>query len=371
MHHSCHRNRSFFVVLFFIVVLVISSASPSFCAKKKVVPAVQVQKIVEKEIQPFLEFIGHIETLQDVDLKARASGYIESVDFREGTKVTEGQSMFQIDAKTYQAEVNIAEAEVDQAVAELKKEQTMVSRMKKVIKGGVSEKDKDIAKNNVLLAKAKLKKAKANLDKARLQLSYTKVAAPISGRAGKSNYSKGSLIGPNSKPLVRIVQTDPVRAVFSVSELQLSEAQQARRESRSKRVIRLKLADGSIYSHDGSLEFLDIEVDERTGTIPVMTIFPNPEGSLVPGQFITVMVGDKAASTAPLVPQQAVMQDKEGSYVFVVDKDNIARIRRISLGVTSGINWVVEKGLEPGELVVINGIQKVEPDKVVTPSLIN
>ncbi|WP_319777872.1 efflux RND transporter periplasmic adaptor subunit [Maridesulfovibrio sp.] len=346
-------------------------STPVSAAKKKAPkapPSVVVHTITEQEINPYQEFVGRIEAMQAVAIQARVQGYLEEVAFREGSMVDAGQLLYKIEPDVYRAKVNVNRAKRSKCEAALTKAQQYYKRIKTVKRGGVSAADRDTAESDLLQAKANLQEAQANLNQSNLDLSYTTITSPIRGRIGKTSYTKGNLVSSSSGTLARIVQIDPIRATFSISENMLAAAQQFRHEPRNSKVIKLRMSGDRVYPLTGVLEFLDNEVDRTTGTVAVRAVFPNPDGLLVPGQYVTVLVGVSKPQKKAVVPQAAVLEDKDGKYVFVVDGNKIVQQKRIKIGIAKDTQWAVESGLLPGESVIVSGIQKVRPGMEVNPS---
>ncbi len=350
---------------------IILSGIPAFGAKKdskKAPPSVVVQTISEQEINPYQEFVGRIEAIQSVAIQARVQGYLEEVDFKEGSMVKADQLLYKIEPDIYQARVNVNQAKKTKADAALQKAQQYFNRIKTVKRGGVSAADRDTAQSDLLQARANLQEAEANLHQSMLDLGYTTITSPIKGRIGKTSFTKGNLVSSGSGTLARIVQVDPIRAVFSISENLLPRAIEFRKKPRDSKAIKLRLAGDKTYPFNGTLEFLDNEVDCTTGTVAVRAVFPNPDGLLVPGQYVTVLVGSSESRKMVVVPQAAVLEDKQGKYVFVVDGDLVVQQKRITIGAAKNTNWSVESGLIHGESVIVSGIQKVRPGMKVNPS---
>lgn len=335
-------------------------------------PAVTVAHITAKEVNPPAEFVGRIEAVQAVDLRARVRGYLKEARFQEGAYVHAGDLLYVIDQADYQARVAADEAAVAKARANLDKADKYLKRLQTVRSGGVSATDLENAESDVAQNRAALQEAEAMLSQSRINLGYTTITAPISGRIGKNAYAKGSLVGTNSEALARIVQVDPIRAVFSISENQLPEMQREAlakpaEELKKSRVIQLRLPNGEVYPRAGRPDFMDNEVDTSTGTIAFRAVFDNPDGYLVPGQYVTVLLSMTNPEKMPVVPQAAVLEDREGRYVFVVGPDNKVQQRRIETGETLGTEWAVESGLVVGETIVVQGIQQVRPGLEVRP----
>ncbi len=356
---------------FFLVLGVSASALAAPPAGRSAPPpVVTVAPVAEQEVNPPTDHVGRIEAIQAVDLRARVEGFIEQVKFREGGKVQAGDVLYLIEQAPYKAKVNESEAKVADAEASLTKARQYLQRLKTVRSGGVSATDLEAATSTELKAKALLQEAKAGLEQAELDLGYTVIKAPISGRIGRTAYTKGNLVGPNTGALARIVQLDPIRAVYSMSENELINPALARNGScaedpRNRIVPRIQLPGGKVYPTAGRLDFIDNQVDAGTGTIAVRAVFDNPDGFLLPGQYVNVLIRCSEGTRRPVVPQSAVQEDRDGRYVFVVDGENKAQKRRIKTGAAIGTNWAVESGLMAGETLIVQGVQKVKPGQAV------
>ncbi len=336
-------------------------------------PGVVVIQVKEVAVNPPVEYAGRVEAVQAVDLRARVEGFLEKVAFQEGSVVKAGDLLYIIEQAPYQAAYDQALAVVAEARALTKRTKQYLQRLQSVKTGGISASDLEAANSANQQAEARLEEANASLVKARLNLGYSTIHAPISGRIGPTAYTKGNLVGPGSGRLARIVQMDPVRVVYAMSETDLAEVRMAEKGSstqtylRERFIPRLRLPNGQMYSRDGRIAFIDNQMDPGTGTIAVRAVFDNPEEMLLPGQYVTVLVSLKEAKRRPLVPQSAVMEDRDGRYVFVVDSSNTVQVRRIKTGAAVQDRWVVESGLSDGETVVVQGVQKAVPGQKVNP----
>ncbi len=331
---------------------------------------VTVEAVAEQEVNPPTDYVGRVEAIQAVDLRARVEGFIEQVKYREGASVQAGDLLYLIEQAPYKAKVNEAAAKVVEAEASLTKARQYLQRLQSVRSGAVSETDLEAAVSTELMARALLQQAKASLEQSELDLGYTVIKAPISGRIGRTTFTKGNLVGPSAGALARIVQLDPIRVVYSMSENDFVNARLAREGScaddlDNRLVPRIQMPGGQMYPVAGRLDFVDNEVDAATGTIAVRAVFDNPDGILLPGQYVNVVVRCSAGKRLPVVPQSAVQEDREGRYVFIVDVDNRVQQRRIETGVAVGTNWAVESGLMTGETIIVQGVQKVRPGQIV------
>jgi len=333
-------------------------------------PLVTVAPVTLQDVNPPVEYVGHVEAIQAVDLRARVEGFLEKVNFKEGNFVHEGDLLYVIEHAIYQANVNADRARVAEAQAALTRAQQYLKRVQTVRSGGVSASDVDNAVAQELQAKAQLQEARAALERSELDLGYTTVTAPISGRIGRTAYTRGNLVGPNTGALARIIQLNPIRVAYSIGENDLSAVQTALKDASQHLknpllVPRIRLADGTDYKSAGKIDFVDNEVDARTGTIAVRAVFQNSGGLLLPGQYVTVLVTKSKSRMLPVVPQSAVQEDREGPYVLVVDDQSRVLQRRIKTGPSIDTQWAIESGLNKGELIIVQGVQKVHPGQKV------
>ena len=239
-------------------------------------------------------------------------------------------------------------------------------RLQSAGQGSVPEKDIEAAQRNVDNFLAQLVSAKANLDLAEIDLNYTTVRAPMSGRVTKKNYSVGDYVGPNSGTIATIVKFDPIRVVCSMSEVEYLNLMEQSGSSPEK-IFRpaLRLPNGSLYPGEGKWDFAGTEIDPSTGTIALRSRYSNPDGLLIPGGYVTVVLSPVKGEKRPFVPQAAVSENREGSYVYIVGEDNLVEMRFIRKRSVFGTDWIVEEGINPGEIVIVEGIQKVRPGQKV------
>jgi len=335
-------------------------------------PLVEVEVVSSREVSAVEEYVGHVEAVEKVDLRARVEGFIEQMKFKEGDFVKKGQILYVIERAPYEAKVSEAEAKVAQARANLDRAQKRLKRLRSARPESVPATQMDSAIADESSARAQLMAALAELNLSRINLSYTVIRAPIAGRIGKSAYTRGNLVNSSSGPLATVVKIDPIRVLYWVSEREISGLLATLRKNVGKAEsdpikVRLRLADGREYPFSGKMDFIDNKVDPSTGTIAVRAIFPNKEGILVPGQYVTVLVAKKASQRVPVVPQRAVMEDRKGSYVLVINQENKVSVRRVKTGTIIDGAWAIEQGLSPGERIIVEGVHKVRPGQVVKP----
>ena len=334
-------------------------------------PVVGVMPVGVQDVAPSSEFVGRVEAVNAVDIRARVEGFVEARRFDEGQYVRAGQDLFLIEKAGYEATLSSARASLAGAQATLRDAEGRLRRNQELRRtDAVSqaaleeiEAARDLARANVMTAEASVRQAELNL-------SYTRISAPISGRIGRAAFAVGSLVGPSSEPLARIVQMDPIRVVFSVSDRTILEARAAaaglsKEEIAKGFVPRLRLSSGVDYPTEGEIEFFGNELDPRTGTIPVRARFANPDALLVPGQFVTVVVRPAQSHRRPVAPIGAVQLDRDGRFVLLLDADNKVALRRIRVGAQIGQYWVAEDGLNGGESLIVEGFQNARPGAVV------
>lgn len=361
------------------------SSGPLAAQESKAPPTVQTAKIATQDVTRTANFVGRIEAIQQVDIHPRVEGFISSVNFTEGGMVKTGQLLFTIDPSTYEAALENAKAAVEQAEAALASAQAQqtktelqyerTAQLRKT--GTVSQAQmddataaRDAAVASVQQAQAAISAAKAQQLSAQINLDYTKISSPIDGQIGKAAQTVGNLVSANSAALATIVQTNPIRVAFAVSDvdyLKVIEAMNTGQAALDNFIPRIKLADGSIYPHPGKISFANNVVDASTGTITVRADFENPERLLVPGQFVNVIVQVGQPESLPFVPGSAVLQDVNGAYVFVVGEGNKAEERRIKTAQRTPAGWAVTDGLKVGDEIIVGGLQRVSNGIVVNP----
>jgi len=334
-------------------------------------PAVGVMTVPIMDVSPKSEFVGRVEAMNAVDIRARVQGFIEARLFAEGQEVRERQDLFIIEDGAYEAALSAARAGLAGAQAALRDAEGRLQRNQELRRTqAVSQAALEEIQAARDTAQANAMAAEASVRQAELNLSYTIIRAPIAGRIGTAAFAVGSFVGPSSGAMARLVQVDPIRVVFSVSDrvlLDLREgAGNAGKEEISKSFIpTLRLSNGRDYSENGEIEFVGNELDARTGTLPVRARFANPDAVLVPGQFVTIVIRSATPRSRPVVPVGAVQLDREGRFVLVLDGDGKVALRRIRTGSQIEQNWTVEEGLEGGESLIVQGFQNARPGGAV------
>lgn len=338
-------------------------------------PEVLVAGVARKDVPVVVEGIGTTAGTVDAQIRAKIQGYLLTRNYVEGSFVKAGDLLFKIDPRPYQASYDQAKGELARAEAAYKKTQLDVARDTPLAKeGAVSQKELDDSIQANEANKASVFASKANLEKAKLNLDWTAIVSPVEGVAGIANAQIGDLIMENTV-LTSVSQVDPIKVLFPVSEkmyLRFAERiQQAAANPNGERPgrpeLELILADGTLHAHKGRAALPDRQVDVKTGTITLVSYFPNPGNVLRPGQYAKVRATIEVLHDALLVPQRAV-QELQGVYqVAVVEPDNTIAVRMVKPGLRIGNQWVITSGLNPGEQVVVEGLQKVRSGVVVSP----
>jgi membrane fusion protein (multidrug efflux system) len=338
-------------------------------------PEVQVLTLAAEEVPLAPTYVGRTTPDRSVELRARVTGILLDRPYKEGVPVKEGDLLFTIDPREFQAAVDSAKAKVAQAEAQVARTAGDLKRTEPLAKAGAaSQADLDAAIASSLAANADRDAAKAALVKAELDLSFTIIKAPFSGLVSKSSADPGTLISPSLGTLATIDRVDPISVEFTVSEAELVRwraeiaAGRMRSPGNDHLLLKARLVDGSELPETGHLAFRDVRIRPETGTALINATFPNPEGRLRAGQFIRVTVTGAIGVGYVLVPQAAVLQSPTGANVYVVDKDGKAESRKVVMGSWFGDRWEVRQGLQAGDQLIVDGLQKVRPGQPVKAS---
>ena len=340
-------------------------------------PAVEVTAVAMEAIASEFEFVARTRASEDTEIRARITGSIIERNFAEGQVVQEGDLLYRIDPRPYQAAQNVAKAELSQARAAVEVARRNLTRGEELAPNGyISDAEMDKLRGESEGALAKVEAAEAALEQATINLDFTEIRAPFTGTAGRSQLSIGDLVNPSAGALVTLVQLDPMLADFDVNEQALAEnmkANQARITQGLEVLVytpRLRLVTGDEYIHPGEIDYASNRINPSTGTVTVTAKFSNPETMLFPGQFVRIILQRGDAEMRLMIPQPSVLEDMQGRYVYIVDPAATVVRKNVTLGSRQGINWVVESGLEEGDRVIVNGIQKVRPGIKVVPSAV-
>jgi multidrug efflux system membrane fusion protein len=340
---------------------------------------VSVAAVGESDITAWDEFSGRLEAVERVDLRARVAGAVQSVHFREGALVRKGDLLFTIDPAPYAAEAERAEAQAAAAQARLAHAQSELARARRLWEeSAIAQREVEERVNAEREAGANLRATQAQLQGARLNLGYTQVRAPVAGRIGKLEVTPGNLVaaGPGAQVLATLVSVSPIYASFESDEQVILRALKDMPGGSSARALieRIPVQMGTAAMSDtpyhGKLQLIDNQVDAKSGTIRVRAAFDNQDGTLIPGQFARVRMGQARTNRAVLVSERAIGTDQEKKFVLVVGAGNKAEYREVTLGAPAAGLRVVQSGLKAGERIVVNGLQRVRPGAVVQPELV-
>jgi membrane fusion protein (multidrug efflux system) len=313
-----------------------------------------------KPIAQSLDFVGRVEAVNRVEIKARVTGYLEAVLFKEGDLIKEGDPLYRIEKGLFQAAVEQAQGALERSKASKVLTVVQLQRAETLLKTNAGTAvARDQAQAADQQADGQIMTDEANLSTAKINLGYTDIVAPISGKIGRTNVTKGNVIGPDSGSLTMIVSQDPMYVTFPVSQREFLRAQEAGRQVDIKNIkVQLRFADGSIYKQEGQINFVDVTVDRTTDTVLVRATFANPSGGLIDGQLVRVALESGKPEEKVVIPQAALIADQEGIYVFVVE-DGKAAIKRVKTGGENGTGVVIDQGLSGGEQVIVEGLQGV------------
>ncbi|MEA4861734.1 MAG: efflux RND transporter periplasmic adaptor subunit [Victivallaceae bacterium] len=334
------------------------------CEKQKVketpVPTVVVAPAESGRAADCLQVIGQVVADQEVALIARVNGFLEQRNFREGEVVKKGTLLYLIEPDQYKADVDSATAALARAKASAANAEVEEARQKELWeKQAASKKDYDNAHTRALEASANVKVCAASLEQAQLNLSYTKITAPFDGRMGLTLFDVGDMVGPESGPLDNIVSITPARVKFKLNEAMLLRLNDNRlNKSGSSLLVRLFFSDGSEYNQTGNIAYWDNRVSSTTGTIEIQALFPNEEGVLVPGMNVRVSLESADSPPVVLVPAEAVQEDQLGFFVYLVEAGKAVR-REVSTGDTVRGKTVIYSGVNIGDQVVVEGLQRI------------
>jgi len=343
------------------------------CSKEVPPPAPQVAQVTAVTIEPrdapvIYDFVGQTQSSREVEIRARVDGFLEKRVYTEGALVREGQTLFLMDRKPFEAALQQARGELAQQQARLEVAAANLARVKPLAEqNAVSRKDLDDAVGNERTTRAAVLTAQGSERQAELNLSYATITTPLTGLSSFAKTQEGAFINASNNLLTTVAQLDPMWVNFSVSEnqhLRLREAVskgQIKVPPHGQFDVELVLADGSVFQNRGKISFADPSFSKETGTFLVRATFANAKGTLKPGQFVRVHVRGATRPNAILVPQRAVQQGAKSHFVWVVGKDGKAEQRAIGTGQWSGDDWVIEQGLTAGEQVVVDGAIRVGP----------
>jgi multidrug efflux system membrane fusion protein len=344
-----------------------SNAQPAPAAAAPRAMPVSVATVTESDVAIWDEFSGRLEAIERVDIRSRVSGALQSAHFREGAMVKQGDLLITIDPAPYAAEVDRAEAQVVAAQARVTYTKSEQERARRLWEdSAIAQRELDERVNAQREAQANLRGAQAALQSARLNLGYTRVRAPVAGRVGRLEVTVGNLVasGPGAAVLTTLVSVSPIYASFEADEQIVS---RALRSELSRIPVQMGTAATADTPYKGQLQLVDNQVDAKSGTVRLRAVFDNKDGTLLPGQFARLRMGHAKSSAALLISERAIGTDQSKKFVMVVGEDNKAQYREVTLGASANGLRIVTAGLQPGERIVVNGLQRVRPGSLVAP----
>lgn len=366
-----HGNACFWAIL--IAVLAVVSPERAAHSQGAPPPAVTVKAVVNRPVTDTGAYIGRVVPIERVEVVARVPGFIEQRNFTEGQIVKKGELLFRIEQDTYKASVDQQAANLAKAKANEVNANLQLERNQALIKSqAVPQATIDQLAAAEQGAKADILQAQALLEQAQINLGYTEIRSPIDGKIGIAKFTVGNLVQPSSGPIATIVSQDPIYVTFQPSEADVLAYKRWLAQTDRKNphlTIHIRLPDGTIYPHPGLTNFLDVQVQPDTDTVTVRAQLPNSDGLLIPGGVVGVVVDRGTPVESLLVPQSAVLLDQAGHYVLVVDDAKKVEQRRVTTGIEQGRDIVITQGLKAGEIVIVEGVQKVRPGQVVSTSV--
>ena len=353
---------------YFLVLIVLLGMCGCKTAPKPIPPVgVNAFQVEPQTIPATFEFVGVAKSSHPVEIRARVEGYLDSIDYVEGSMVEKDTLLFQLDPRQFVASLEAAQGALARQEAVLWRAKKSLARIEPLYKqNAASQRDFDDATAQVLVAEASVIEAKQNVVQAELNLSYTHITSPIKGLTGRALYRDGTLITPSINGLLTEVSViDPIWVYFSIADNELllgraeGEAQTLILPREHQYEVSLVLADGSLFPHQGKINFASPTLDPLTGTLSVRAEFMNPKGEVLPGQFVRAKVSGAKRPNALIVPQSALFQGSKGKCVFLINAESQAKIAEVEVGDWFENYWIIKKGLQPGDCVVADGVNKV------------
>ena len=336
--------------------------------------SVEVAEVISQRITEWDSFTGRLEPPKIVSLRPRVSGYIEAAVFEEGELVNKGDTLFLIDSREFNAQVNRLTAQLDEAKSRLKLAKQDFNRAKELFKSkSISKELLETRGAEVDQANAYVAQSNASLELAQLNKTFTRVEAPISGRVSRALITEGNYVSAGQTEMTSIVSTEQVYAYFDIDEATWLNYQQAHLDNNQSTAlpVAMRLANEQDYQHWGKLDFVDNQVNTQTGTLRVRAVFNNQDGALLPGLFAHLKLAGGNTEQGILITEKAIGTDLNNKYVLTVDEQNKVQYRAITLGDKVGELRVIKQGLKSGERIVVNGLQRVRSGVLIKPELIN
>ena len=337
-------------------------------------PSVDVAPALGKTLIDWQDYSGRLEAIDRVDIRPLVSGTLTAVHFKDGSLVNKGDPLFTIDPRPYAAEVDRAEAQLAAARARVAFTASELARGKRLLaENAIARRDFESKRNDAREAAANVQAADAALDAAKLNLGYAEIVAPVAGRVSRAEITEGNVVaaGATSTPLTTLVSVSQMYAAFDVDERTYLKYMSPARVSGASVPVQLGLANEDNYSREGVVQSVDNRINTTSGTIRVRAMFNNADGSLLPGMYARIRLGGTEPHAAVLVEERAIGTDQDKRFVLIVDDEGRTVYRRVSLGANQGKLRIITEGLQAGERVVVNGLQRVRPGEIVAPNLVS
>lgn len=377
------KNNRYYLTKIFVItgyVLFLTSCKDKN-ENKLAPPEIQVVEVFQRDVPLYREYVGQVYGMQDIPIRARVEGFLEEIAFEEGIGVKKGQLLYRIDSQPFMAEVAAQQSKVEEAHTYLVNATNELRRYEPLVKiNAVSQSDYDAALASKEAAEAALQAAEANLEMAKINLSYTRILSPIDGLIGKTKARVGEFVGRSPNPVIlnTVSNIQTIRIEFFLPETSyLALAREVEKDTEIEQKdrktttdVQLILADGSLYEENGRIDFIDRNIDASTGSMLVQASFDNPKRLLRPGMYTKVKIELFTAEDALLLPQRCVMELQGQNSVYVVNEENVVQARQVKATEKIGDLWLIEEGLNPGDKVVIDGLQKVATGLKIKPVLI-
>ncbi len=356
-----------FIATVLAPLLLFAAAIPS--AQAQGVPPIRVGtvKMALQPINPAKSFVGRVEAREHVDIRARVTGFLEEVLFKDGQVVKEGDLLYRIEKPPFESALSRAKGALDQARGQAAFADEQLARATELMKTqAVSAAVHDQRLAEQLTAQGNVQIAEANVQNSGIELGYTEIKSPISGLIGRTAVTKGNVVGPEHGVLTTIVSQDPMYVTIPVSQREFLSLESSDRGAvRSLLTAAIQFSDGSSYDYPGKIDFVDVSVNRATDSVTVRAVVPNPNGRLIDGQLVKVSLEIEQPVEKILVPKSALIADQQGIYVFVVEGDK-ASVRRLKVTGQSGMNAIVESGLSADDQVIVEGMAALRPGATVS-----
>lgn len=375
-----NRKCLLLIPLFFSSVI-ITACDNKPAVKTTMEPEVGVVTLAPSSVNIKSELPGRALAFEIAEIRPQVGGIIIKRNFVEGDKVSKGESLYQIDPAPLQARLDSAKGALAKAQATANNVRLTLNRQSALIKSNyVSRQDYDTTRSQLNEAQANVAVAKADLEQATINLRYANVTSPIDGISGKSSVTVGALVTANQEnALVTVQRLDPIyvdltQSVQDFLRLKEEKANGKIAQQQGKIPVELMLENGKPYRHTGTLEFSDPAVDETTGSVTLRAVFPNPEGEILPGMYVTALLDEGSQQNVLMVPQQGITHNEQGkATALILDQENVVQLREINAVKAVGNQWLVTAGLRPGDRVIVSGLQRIRPGSKarVLPSKLN